>query len=153
MIIRVKLVSNMSSDGATASSVRPMIMVMLSLGLPRLPPRFTDTVPPEEVPLLVLAGEAGVCGLCGDIRAHRATRRRSMRPCPLPRRQVGDGGPGRGDGGQGLAVALPDQARLATASTAPTATTPPTRSGKSLFIFCMALRLPGFDRGARELPT
>ena len=40
-------------------------MVMLSLGLPRLPPRFTETAPPEEVPLLVLAGEAGVCGLSG----------------------------------------------------------------------------------------
>jgi hypothetical protein len=42
-----------------------MIMVMLSLGLPRLPPRFTETVPPEELPLLVPAGEAGVCGLSG----------------------------------------------------------------------------------------
>ena len=37
-------------------------MVMLSLGLPRLPPRFTDTVP---FPLPVPVGEPGVCGLSG----------------------------------------------------------------------------------------
>jgi hypothetical protein len=61
MIMRVKLVSRMSSEGATASSVRAMIIVMLELGLARFPPRLTETEPPE---LDVLAGDWGLAGAC-----------------------------------------------------------------------------------------
>jgi hypothetical protein len=49
MIMRVKLVSSISNEGATESSVRAIIIVMLSLGLLRVPPRFTETVPPDPV--------------------------------------------------------------------------------------------------------
>ncbi len=42
MITRVKLVIMMSSAGATLSSVRPMMMVRLSLGLVSVPPRLTE---------------------------------------------------------------------------------------------------------------
>ena len=48
MIIRVKLVKRISNEGATVSKVRAMMMVTLVLGLLRLPPRLTETVPPLE---------------------------------------------------------------------------------------------------------
>jgi hypothetical protein len=66
MIMRVKLVSSISNEGATASSVKAMIIVMLSLGWLTVPPRFTEIVPPEpelDVPL----GVTGDCGASGEV--------------------------------------------------------------------------------------
>src|SRR5579862_7580555 len=49
MITRVKLVSMMSSAGATLSSVRKMMMVRLSLGLLKVLPRLTEICEPGSV--------------------------------------------------------------------------------------------------------
>jgi hypothetical protein len=67
MIIRVKLVSMMSSAGATARRVRPMMMTRLVLGLPAPPPRLIDIVPPElvAVPEVGCVGVAGAAGVEG----------------------------------------------------------------------------------------
>jgi hypothetical protein len=67
MIMRVKLVRMINSEGATARSVRPMMMTRLVLGLPAPPPRLIDIVPPELVPVpeVGCAGVAGVAGVEG----------------------------------------------------------------------------------------
>ena len=75
--MRVKLVSSISSEGATASSVRAMIMVMLSLGLLTVPPRFTEIVPPEP-------GARARARSGSPETEGRPAKWRSRRPTPVP---------------------------------------------------------------------
>jgi len=81
-------------------------------------------------------------------RGSPATRRRSMRPCSLVPPQVATAVPSA-RWRQGARGRTTGPARLATPSTAPPPHAP-TRNAKSLFVFCMALRLPGLtvERGS-----
>src|SRR5947209_5167016 len=64
MTMRVKLVTIINRAGATASSVSAMMMVTLSLGLLRAPPRLMLTAP-GATGVAGVPGAAGAAGVAG----------------------------------------------------------------------------------------
>jgi hypothetical protein len=152
--MRVKLVSSISNEGATASSVNAMIIVMLSLGWLTVPPRFTEIVPPEpalDVPL----GVTGDCGAFGEVAV---TTPPDAVPPPDPLLYPPRSGALVGAWSVptwaavgveiGEAMARAGVARLARASAPATTSMAPIARGNNLLNFCMALQNgSGRERG------
>src|SRR4051794_26568559 len=90
--MRVKLVTIIKRAGATASSVSAMMMVTLSLGLLRAPPRLMLTWP-LGVTAVVVPGAPGATGVAGGGGGGRGR----------PGVGGGPGGGARGGGGGGAA--------------------------------------------------